>query len=86
MVRVVIVRVVSYPQGPRVWIAGQRCHHGAAGAAIIAVALRRRGRARAVGVLVGAILCAHDRHDWRAWLTREKLPALEALTNDVRSM
>jgi hypothetical protein len=78
MVRVVIVRVVSYPQGPRVWIVGQRCHHGATGAVLIVAALGRHGRARTAGILTGLLLCAHDRHDWRVWFAREKLPALGA--------
>lgn len=69
-----IVRVVSYPNGPRVWIVNQRCHHGATGVALIVAALGQRGRARIAGILAGAVLCAHDRHDWRVWFVRECCP------------
>lgn len=68
MTRAVIVR--SYPQGPRVWIAGQRVHHGATGL-LLAALLRRRPRLAAACLL----LAAHDRHDWRVWFAREKSPA-----------
>lgn len=54
------VRVHNHPLGPRVWIAGQRVHHGAAGI-ILAV--------------VGAALAAHDRHDWRHWFLVGEGPA-----------
>jgi hypothetical protein len=62
--------VLSYPQGPRCWIGGQRVHHGATGALMVAAGLRWRPLA-----LLGLALCAHDRHDWRVWFVREAIPA-----------
>lgn len=62
-----IIIVRNYPEGPRCWILGQRVHHGLTGL-VIAVALRRHRRL----VLLGLALCAHDRHDWRRWVAREK--------------
>lgn len=35
--------------GPRVYVRGRRIHHGLAGAVL---------------VVVGAVLCLHDRRDW----------------------
>lgn len=65
-----LVTVVRYPSGPRVWIAGQRVHHGATGLLLAAI-LRRHRRAAAACLL----LAAHDRRDWRVWFVREKSPA-----------
>lgn len=65
--RLLVIR--SYPTGPRVWIVGQRVHHGATGAVLLAAARRRPWLAFA-----GLALCAHDRRDWRAWFAREALP------------
>ena len=67
--RLLVVR--SYPQGPRCWVAGQRVHHGATGALLIATR-------RPALMLLGAALMLHDRHDWRVWFAREALPMLEA--------
>lgn len=66
--RAVIVR--SYPRGRRVWVAGQRVHHGSVGVALLAVGVRRHRALLAVGLL----LAAHDRRDWRDWFTREGVP------------
>lgn len=64
--------VRRYPQGPRVWIVGQRVHHGATGSVLVlAAVVTRRWRA----ALVGALLCAHDYHDARVWFRREIPPA-----------
>lgn len=63
-----IVRVASYPQGPRCWIAGQRCHHGAVSVLAAAALLRHHPQLAALALL-GAF---HDRHDWRVWFAREK--------------
>lgn len=46
----------------RVWIRGQRCHHGATGALMAA--------AGAVGVLAGSLLMAHDWKDRPLWFER----------------
>lgn len=72
----VVVR--SYPQGPRVWIAGQRVHHGATGVALLAAAALTR-RQRAFAATLGLVLAAHDRHDWKVWFIRECVPAGELL-------
>lgn len=71
MTRWIIVR--SYPQGPRVWLCGQRLHHGATGLALLAT-----GRPWAIAA--GLLLCAHDRRDWKVWLVRERTPALDELS------
>lgn len=70
LMRVVVVH--RYPSGPRCWIAGQRIHHGASGLlACVALLARRHPRLAALALLAAA----HDRHDWRVWFTREKMPA-----------
>lgn len=76
--RLVVIR--SYPNGPRVWVCGQRLHHGTTGA--LAVLLLRRRRWAALGALA---LCLHDRRDWRVWFSREKLPAT-SLDSDRRGL
>jgi hypothetical protein len=42
-------------QRRRLWIAGQRCHHGATGALM---------------ALAGLVLMLHDRHDLTRWFAR----------------
>ena len=42
-------------QRRRLWIAGQRCHHGATGALM---------------ALAGLVLMLHDRHDFTSWFAR----------------
>ena len=39
----------------RLWIGGQRCHHGATGALL---------------TVLGAVLMLHDRRDRRVWFAR----------------
>lgn len=68
MSRILIIR--SYPEGPRVWVAGQRVHHGASGLLLAAI-LRRRPRLAALALAWAAT----DWHDWRIWFAREKVPA-----------
>ena len=60
----------------RLWIYGQRCHHGATGAVLTAVAtggllasfMQAR---RAVALLAtGSVLMAHDWHDRPLWFQR----------------
>lgn len=65
-----LVVIRSYPQGPRVWVAGQRVHHGASG--LLLAAMLRKRRRLAVLALAWA---ATDWHDRRAWFAREKVPA-----------
>ena len=68
-----LVAVRSYPQGPRVWIAGQRVHHGASGLlAAAALVVMRRPRAAAVALAWAAT----DWHDRRSWFAREALPVI----------
>jgi hypothetical protein len=61
------------PTRRRLWIAGQRCHHGATGAvmtAVFAAALLAR-REHVVGcatlAAAGGLLMAHDWHDRAIW-------------------
>lgn len=60
----------------RLWIAGQRCHHGATGAVVaavgltgLAVQLADLGTALPVAIS-GAALMIHDRHDRSMWFER----------------
>lgn len=71
--RMTLATVRSYPRGPRLWVLGQRIHHGGVGCALIGAALARP-RLRGLAV-VGAALALHDRADWRVWFARELLPA-----------
>lgn len=68
MGRVVVIQ--RHVRGPRLFVFGQRLHHGATGCGLVAASLAHR-RLRALA-LVGAILAAHDAHDWRVWFAREK--------------
>ena len=58
----------------RLWIRGQRCHHGATGAllagagAIGAIALRAPGLAALAAA--GGALMVHDWHDRSVWFAR----------------
>ena len=58
----------------RLWIRGQRCHHGATGALLAGagmlglVALRTRGLTTMVAA--GGLLMAHDWHDRAFWFAR----------------
>jgi hypothetical protein len=56
----------------RVWIFGQRCHHGATGALVAGAAILgspRRSQRFALA-LTGATLMAHDWHDRSIWFER----------------
>jgi hypothetical protein len=60
----------------RLWICGQRCHHGATGAILTAVAatglLASSVQARRALTLMatGSLLMAHDWHDRPLWFER----------------
>jgi len=67
----------------RVWILGQRCHHGATGSLVAAVAClglaaetvhaiqpRIDGRAMLAAALTGGALMAHDWKDRSIWFER----------------
>ncbi|QEC47517.1 hypothetical protein FSW04_07945 [Baekduia soli] len=57
----------------RLWIAGQRCHHGATGALLSAAAgavlLATRAHVAGLGAVLaaGGVLMAHDWHDRGVW-------------------
>jgi hypothetical protein len=57
----------------RLWIYGQRCHHGATGALLAATgtvaAALKTSRAAAL-VAAGTVLMAHDWHDRALWFAR----------------
>jgi hypothetical protein len=60
----------------RLWIGGQRCHHGATGALLTAAAVvgaslsaLRPGRALTL-LATGSLLMAHDWHDRPVWFQR----------------
>ena len=50
----------------RLWIRGQRCHHGATGALVTSLGLSRRSVLLAAA---GSALMAHDWDDRSAWFT-----------------
>ena len=58
----------------RLWIRGQRCHHGATGALLAGAGmlglLALRAPALSGLVAAGGILMAHDWHDRALWFAR----------------
>lgn len=66
--------LVDYdPALRRIWIGGQRLHHGATGAAFAAAGLAAHRLTRRGGVevaLLGTALMAHDWHDRSVWFRR----------------
>jgi hypothetical protein len=60
----------------RLWIRGQRCHHGATGALLAAggvvglVAAKLSAPALAGVLATGGVLMAHDWHDRSLWFAR----------------
>jgi hypothetical protein len=60
----------------RLWIGGQRCHHGSVGALLAGVAASGliAARAKSGGMLglvaAGSVLMAHDWHDRQIWFER----------------
>lgn len=69
--------IERHEDGPRLYVLGQRVHHGTTGLAIVGLCAMLRGKARR-GILVGLLAMAHDRKDLRLWLAREVLPELGA--------
>jgi len=75
-----LASILTYDTGRRrLWIAGQRCHHGAtgalmAGAAAVGLAVTRARRGGAVAVAAaaatGSVLMAHDWKDRAVWFQR----------------
>jgi hypothetical protein len=68
----VIPKLVYYDADRRrLWIRGQRCHHGATGALLAAASLAAlRTAPRAVFVAAGTVLMAHDWRDRSLWFQR----------------
>ena len=62
------------PTVRRLWLRGQRCHHGATGALLatagLAGVVTLRSRGLAAMVATGALLMAHDWHDRAVWFAR----------------
>ena len=60
----------------RLWLAGQRCHHGATGAVLTSVgaagmlAARLTPRGTLALALFGSVLMVHDRKDLPMWFER----------------
>lgn len=59
----------------RLWVYGQRCHHGATGAvlcatAAVGLAVRVRAPALAAALVSGSALMLHDWHDRTVWFRR----------------
>ena len=59
----------------RLWLFGQRCHHGAtgallAGAAVSLIAARLSPRGTATLAATGSLLMAHDWKDRSVWFAR----------------
>ena len=67
-----VIHLYRHPNGPRVWVFGQRIHHGAVGIVVAAVCAAAR---RPAGLALAAALVADDAHDWSCWFAREGLPA-----------
>lgn len=65
-------RLVGYdPELRRLWVGGQRLHHGATGAALVGLAMaslvgKRNPRGLAF-LLAGTAMCADDWHDRSVW-------------------
>ena len=74
-----VVLVVKHPNGPRVFVVGQRLHHGASGLLAAALLLLRRRHRLALLALLAVL---HDRHDWRIWFVRE-MPAMSLTTPEL---
>jgi hypothetical protein len=83
-----ILNLVDYDgSNRRVWIGGQRCHHGATGSIVLAAAFlgliagqaprfRPQAPSRSVAVvaLAGGALMAHDWKDRSVWFERGRGP------------
>jgi hypothetical protein len=58
----------------RLWIRGQRCHHGATGAVLAGAgvlgAVALRAPALTALVAAGSVLMAHDWHDRALWFSK----------------
>jgi hypothetical protein len=59
-----VARILFPATGPQVFLAGYRCHHGAAGLLVGACGAATWNRPL---LLIGLALAWHDRADWRQW-------------------
>lgn len=75
-----MIRIRSYPGGPRCWVLGQRVHHGSVGCVLVLGLFRHHTR---VAALLGVGLALHDRRDWRVWFARERLPAISSTPSEL---
>lgn len=64
----------------RVYVLGQRLHHGTTGLVLCLIFLPRRSRL----AVLGAALIAHDRRDWAVWLKRETIPTESELSTHAQ--
>ena len=69
-------RVIRFdPQRVRVWVAGQRLHHGATGVCLVGAAAarlvsRRRSARPLAWIVAGSAMAAHDWKDRSVWFQR----------------
>lgn len=63
-----MIRVESNPLGPRVYVLGQRVHHGAIGVLL---------------VLTGLAMALDDKHDYRDWFRRSMSAAVPLATEHL---
>lgn len=67
-------RILTYDSDRRrLWLLGQRCHHGATGALVAALGvsgLPASPRQCVALVATGGLLMAHDRKDYSIWFER----------------
>jgi hypothetical protein len=54
----------------RLWILGQRCHHGATGALLAAAGTAVKSSAGVAMIAAGSVLMVHDWHDRSIWFQR----------------
>lgn len=64
------ITIIRHTNGPRLYVARLRVHHGFSG---LLVALTGLLTGRKAAVAAGVAMMAHDGHDWRVWLRVEKL-------------
>lgn len=65
------VHIERHRNGPRLYIVGQRVHHGASCSLLAAASLAVH---KPIAAAVFICLAVHDYHDIKVWFTRESLP------------
>lgn len=63
-----MIRVERHPLGPRVFLLGQRVHHGAVGVLLI---------------MAGTLMALDDKHDYRDWFRRSMSAAVPLTTEHL---